>query len=123
MALDVSFYEITKHELSYFRKVNFFLTYFGIADEQNGEDVQISKDELAGFVADLKCELMLYKDRRAKTPDDVVEIEPINPRFRTAYTTYGEDYWDDLKHAKRSCENILRDFDWENSKLVINCWW
>lgn len=129
MGLDVTFYEITKNEVSYFSKVNFFLTYFGITDEQNGVDVQISKDELAGFVADLKCELTLYKDRRAKEPDGAVEIEPINPKFRATAvpfggsTLYTDSYWYDLKDAKRRFENLLRDFDWDNSKLVINCWW
>ena len=132
MGLDVTFYEVKRKEIGYFRKRNFFLTYFHIEEEQNTVDVEITKDMLAEFVADLKCELVQYKERIKNQTDEmieVVEIEPINPRLRTkevffgGSTAYYPEYWEDLKEAYCWASEQLKTFDWDNSSMVIHCWW
>lgn len=128
MGLDVSFYKITKEEVGYFRKTNFFITYFGIHEDRNGWDVGVSKEFFADFVADLKCELVQYKDRKSKEPDRE-ELAPINPRLANANvpfggsTRYDDGYWEELKHAYDWGVTLLACFDWEHCFLKINCWW
>lgn len=130
MGLDIDFYEVKRKPVGYFRKVNFILTYFDVEDEQNCEDIPISKEKFAEFVADLKCELTLYKERKPKdNPDDDAELEPINPKLRIkevsfgGSTVYNPDYWEDVKDVYAWAKEQLESFDWENSKIVLNCWW
>ena len=130
MGLDIDFNEVKRKPVGYFRKVNFILTYFDVEDEQNCEDIPISKEKFAEFVADLKCELTLYKERKPKdNPDDDAELEPINPKLRTkevcfgGSTAYNSDYWEDVKGVYAWAKEQLESFDWENSKMVLNCWW
>lgn len=130
MGLDVTFYDVKRKEIGYFRKRNFFLTYFDIEEEQNTVDVEITKDMLAEFVADLKCELVQYENRIKNQSDEMIEeIEPINPKLRTkevffgGCTAYYPEYWEGLKEAYRWASEQLKTFDWDNSSMVIHCWW
>ena len=129
MGLDIFFYKVKKESVGYFRKVNFILTYFDVEDEQNCEDIPISKEKFAEFVADLKCELTLYNDRKSKDKPDDAELEPINPKLRTkevcfgGRTAYYPYYWEDVKDVYTWAKEQLESFDWENCKIVLNCWW
>lgn len=130
MGLDVWFEKVTREDLVNFRKVNFILTYFDVSDEQNCEDIPISKDMLGEFVADLKCELVQYKERIKNSNDaDGIELPPINPKLMTkeipfgGITSYTPDYWEDVKWVYGWAQNQLNEFDWENAYLVLHCWW
>lgn len=128
MGLDVTF--IKREEIKYYRKVNFFITYFDIQDEDNGRDRCISKEELTEFVADLKIELKLYKDRCAEQEKDGnIEVPPINPKFDTCElpfggsTKYTIEYWEDMQDAYNWAKDQLELFKWDSCTMAINCWW
>lgn len=130
MGLDIDFYKVKKESVGYFRKVNFILTYFEVESDQDCEDIPVSKDKLAEFVADLKRELMLYNERKPKNnPDDDAELEPINPKLRTkevffgGSTAYYPDYWEEVKEVYTWAKGQLESFDWDNYKMILNCWW
>ena len=130
MGLDIHFYEVKIESVGYFRKVNFILTYFDVEDEQNCENIRISKEKFTEFVADLKCELTLYNERKPKdNPNENAELEPINPKLRTkevcfgGSTAYYPDYWEDVKEVYAWAKEQLESFDWDNYKMVLNCWW
>lgn len=129
MGLDISFYKFKREEIGYFRKVNFILTYFDVDHDMNGEDIIVSKEKLAEFVADLKCELVQYEDRASKQSGDDIELEPINPKLRTkevffgGSTAYYPEYWEDLKEAYNWAKGQLESFDWDNYTMALNCWW
>lgn len=131
MGLDIDFYKVRKESVGYFRKVNFILTYFDVEDEQDCKDIPVSKEKFAEFVADLKCELLLYKERKPKNddPSSELELEPINPKLRTkevffgGSTAYYPDYWEDVKEVYSWAKEQLESFDWDNYKMVLNCWW
>lgn len=130
MGLDIDFYKVKRESVGYFRKVNFILTYFEVEDEQNCEDIPVPKEKLSEFVADLKCELTLYKERKPKdNPDEVAELEPINPKLRTkkvffgGCTAYYPDYWEEVKEVYTWAKGQLESFDWDNYKMILNCWW
>lgn len=130
MGLDIDFYKVKKESVGYFRKVNFILTYFEVEGEQDCEDIPVSKEKLAEFVADLKCELTLYNERKPKdNPDEDAELEPINPKLRTkevffgGSTAYYPDYWEDAKWVYTWAKGQLESFDWDNYKMILNCWW
>lgn len=128
MGLDISFYSVKRNEVGYFRKVNFIMTYFDITDDENEVDVEITQEKFAEFVADLKCELLQFDSRKSQYPDSV-EIQPINPKFYTrkvifgGSTLYDEFYWGDMQSAYDWSNQLLKDFDWDGHKLVLNCWW
>lgn len=121
MGLDINFYSVKKKSIGYFRKVNFLLTYFNITEEQNAQDIPISKEELCNFAADLKCELVQHKFP--------CEDSPINPAFQCTSVYFGgsvgynESYWEDLKQTYEWATKTLKEFDWDNDELVINAWW
>lgn len=130
MGLDIEFYKVKKESVGYFRKVNFILTYFEVEDDQNDEDIIVSKEKLSEFVADLKCELTLYNERKPK--DDLnedAELEPINPKLRTkevffgGSTAYSPEYWEDVKSVYDWAKGQLESFDWDNYAMALNCWW
>lgn len=130
MGLDIGFYKVRKEFVGYFRKVNFILTYFEVEDEQDCEDIPVSKEKFAEFVADLKCELMLYNERKPKDdPNEDAELEPINSKLRTkevffgGSTAYYPDYWEEVKRVYTWAKEQLESFDWDNYKMVLNCWW
>lgn len=128
MGLDVEFDSIKRTEVGSFRKNNFFLTYFGVTDDDNAVDIEISLETFGEFVADLKCEILQFKER-SKQYAGCVEIPPINPRFYSCEvpfggsTLYDEFYWGDLHRAYDWAIKVLRDFDWDGHKLVLNCNW
>lgn len=131
MGLDIEFYKVKQESVGYFRKVNFILTYFEVEDDQNCEDIIVSKDKFAEFVSDLKCELLLYEERKPKNdnPDADAELEPINPKLRTkevcfgGSTAYYPDYWEDVKYVYNWAKGQLESFDWDNYTMDLNCWW
>lgn len=130
MGLDIDFYKVKKESVGYFRKVNFILTYFEVEDEQDCEDIPVSKEKFAEFVADLKCELVLYYTRKIKdNPDEDAELEPINPKLRTkevffgGNTAYYPDYWEEVKEVYTWAKGQLESFDWDHYKMILNCWW
>ena len=130
MGLDIEFYKRSTESVGYFRKVNFILTYFDVEDEQNCEDIRISKEKFTEFVADLKCELTLYNERKPKNdPNENAELEPINPKLRTkevcfgGSTAYHSDYWEDVKEVYAWAKEQLESFDWVNYTMILNCWW
>jgi hypothetical protein len=130
MGLDIDFYKVKKESVGYFRKVNFILTYFEVESDQDCVDIPVSKDKLPDFVADLTCELMLYNERKPKdNPDDDAELEPINPKLRTkevffgGSTAYYPDYWEEVKEVYTWAKGQLESFDWDNYKMILNCWW
>ena len=130
MGLDIDFYKVKRESVGYFRKVNFILTYFEVEGDQDCVDIFVSKEKFAEFVADLKCELTLYNERKPKdNPDEDAELEPINPKLRTkevffgGCTAYHPDYWEDVKEVYTWAKGQLESFDWENCKMVLNCWW
>ena len=123
MGLDITFYAVKKTEVGSFRKVNFILTYFDIEEEDNAEDIVISKEQLGDFVAELRCELALQSDFPSCSD------APVNPRLRTkgvfygGSTAYDERFWDDLAGVYKWAKGLLNSFDWENCSLAINAWW
>jgi hypothetical protein len=130
MGLDIDFYKVKKESVGYFRKVNFILTYFEVESDQDCEDIPVSKDKLAEFVADLKCELMLYNERKPKdNPDEDAELEPINQKLRTkevcfgGSTAYYPNYWEDVKEVYTWAKGQLESFDWDNYTMILNCNW
>lgn len=126
MGLDISFYK--KTEVGYFRKVNFILTYFNVTDDDDCVDIEITREKFCEFVADLKCELLQY-DTRKQQNADCDEMPPVNPKFNTCEvffggsTSYDSFYWADMQHVHDWAMNFLRDFDWDNERLFLNCWW
>lgn len=128
MGLDISFDSVKRTEVGYFRKVNFILTYFNVTDNYNCVDIEVTREDLAEFVADLKCELLQLDTRRQQYPDSV-EIPPINPRLYSCEvpfggsTLYDKFYWGDLQRAYDWAINVLKEFDWDGHKLVLNCNW
>lgn len=130
MGLDIDFYKVKKESVGYFRKVNFILTYFEVESDQDCEDIPVSKEKSAEFVADLKCELKLYNERKPKdNPEEDAELEPINPKLRTkevffgGSTAYYPDYWEEVKDVYTWAKGQLESFDWDNYKMILNCWW
>ena len=130
MGLDVWFEKVTRETLINFRKVNFILTYFDVSDEQNCEDIPISKDMLGEFAADLKCELVQYQERIKNSNNaDNIDLPPINPKLTTKEVSFGgpisytPQYWEDVKWVYEWAKNQLNEFDWENAHLVLHCWW
>lgn len=130
MGLDIDFYKVKKESVGYFRKVNFILTYFEVEGEQDCEDIPVSKEKFAEFVADLKCELTLYNERKPKdNPNEDSELEPVNPKLRTKEVCFGGStayypyYWEDVKEVYTWAKGQLESFDWDNYKMVLNCWW
>lgn len=128
MGLDISFYSVKRNEIGYFRKVNFIMTYFDITGDKDAVDVEITQKKFAEFVADLKCELLQFDSRKSQYPDSV-EIQPINPKFYTCEvffggsTLYDEFYWGDMQRVYDWANQLLKDFDWDGYRLVLNCWW
>lgn len=130
MGLDIEFFKVREESVGYFRKVNFILTYFEVEDEHDCEDIPVSKEKFAEFVSDLKCELMLYYTRKIKdNPGEDAELEPINPKLRTKVVSFGgrtayyQEYWEYVKEVYSWAKEQLESFDWDNYKMVLNCWW
>ena len=128
MGLDISFYSVKRDKVGYFRKVNFFLTYFNVDEDKDCVDIILDREKFAEFVADLKCELLQYDSRKSQYPDSV-EMPPVNTKFYTCEvcfggsTLYDKFYWGDMQRVYDWAINILRDFDWDGHRLVLNCWW
>lgn len=131
MGLDIFFYAEKRTEVGYFRKINFFLTYFGVDENGNLSDIEISKEDLSRFVEDLRAEL-----RQHNLPFDEDEIlgtkineEPNNPLLRCkrvpfgGSTEYNQEYWCDVVRVYRWANGLLESFDFQNNKLVLNAWW
>lgn len=127
MGLDSFFFRVEKKQEGYFRKLNFLLTYFDVGQDDNCEEIPISEEEFSEFVADLKCELTLYKERRAK--DSSAILDPINPKFRAkevffgGSTSYDSSYWDSLRQVYSWANSLLISFDWEAHTLIFQNWW
>lgn len=128
MGLDISFYSVKSNKVGYFRKVNFILKYFDITVDKDAVDVEITQEKFAEFVADLKCELLQFDSRKSQYPDSV-EMQPINPKFYTyevffgGSTLYDKFYWSDMQRVYDWANQLLKDFDWDGHKLILNCWW
>lgn len=126
--MDVNFW---RHEpAGHFRKINFFLTYFGIDDDRRWEDIEITHDEFSDFVDALESEIEQYRKRKEKQTEPA-EMEPINPKLRTCSvcfggsTRYDKMYWEDLQNvfdwAKKTSQ-IIRLGHWKPfyELLVLN---
>lgn len=127
MGLYINFYETKKEEVGYFRKVNFILTYFDIEYEQDGIDIEIPKESLGEFVAELKCELIQYRERiKGHEDDDEFILEPINDRLRTkevclgGSTGYDKGYWDDVNNVYVWARDTFKNFPWDECILMMN---
>ena len=140
MGLDIYFFDGKREKVGYFRKVNFLLTYFDVDIDEDTEDVEISREQLATFVKDLEDEL----NNRVK-PHTLAEleqglvghdysfsediVEPVNPRLRCTYvffggsTEYGYWYWNDMVKVYYWAKETLETFDFDNSKLIMWPWW
>jgi hypothetical protein len=128
MGLDVNFYAVKRNNVGSFRKINFFLTYFDIKDEDDGRCILISKAEFEEFVCDLKCELQRH-DLYDNLNDETTEKMPKNPKFFNKEVMFGGSmrydayYWQDVREVYIWADKTLKEFDWDNERLEIDCWW
>lgn len=61
--------------------------------------------------------------------DETTEKMPKNPRLNNkevlfgGNTKYDVEYWKDVRSVYIWADKTLKEFDWDNYKLVLNCWW
>lgn len=105
--------------VTYFRKVNFLLPFFGYGE--NCSYCQISYDQVEDLLA--ACKTVLD----AKNSEDAESVAestlPTESGFFFGSTAYDEWYYKDVEHVQREFTNILETFDFENRELLMHCWW
>lgn len=101
MGLDIWFSKKTTENLKYFRKVNFLIGFF----EKYGLDTdsQTPFPIDADMVKDLieTCNIVL------ENPKEAPKVLPTTPGFFFGSLAYDEDYFNDVKEVKQTCEEIL----------------
>lgn len=127
MGLDISFYKQRKgdyndshEEVGYFRKVNFIVRYFNLGEDDDGRDIELRKDVFSKFVNDLKVELESRTELQGEPVNK--DLMPIRVFFGGS-TECDSYYWEDVKFVYAWADSLLREFDWENNVLLLNCWW
>lgn len=101
MGLDLYFYRTKTEEIGYFRKVNFLVYFFESLDYEidNCVPITITKEDVEELLG--RCEEVLNNHEKAE------ELLPTTDGFFFGNTSYGEDYFLDVKYVKDYVENEL----------------
>lgn len=153
MGLDQWLLKRQDKEVAYFRKVNFLqrfiVEYVGMDNEgqecilhmehieellsrcnyviqilENAEtiteEVEIGMAFKDGERIPQYGKQVVFNDEAAK---EVSELLPTQEGFFFGSTVIGEGYLEDVRDVKKVCEDILKNFDFEDALLVYHCWW